>query len=228
MPPPRSWGASTPQSKPMAKPPSATAVQPGGGHAQGASPRCPDGSGGGSGHLPRRPPAGSQPGPMGPGTQMTPPPAAQTGFFVAPLYGGMRRGASPADGQPPPAADAPDPGRPLLGADAAPAAAASPTPAAAPPTPAAPAAAVALSQGNQQATDGGGAPKSAASLGGVLGVSRWSFGRGSPIRFTPVRRMTTIRGGDGATVVGPARCFAGTNRWGLLMTSVPARPRTNL
>ena len=153
MPPPRSWGASTPQAKPMAKPPSAPPVQPGGGLARGDGPRCPDQGGGGSGHLPRRPPAGSQPGPLGSGLQTTPPQAAGTGMFAAPLYSGMRRGASPGGGQPPPAAAA---ARVL----------ALPAPAAAPPTPAAPAAAAALSQGNLQAPNGGGAPSANGVTGG--------------------------------------------------------------
>ena len=149
MPPPRSpWGGSTPQAKPMAKPPSVPPVQPGGGLARGDSSRCPDQGGGGPGHLPRRPPTGSQPGPLGSGSQTTPPQAARTGMFAAPPYGGMRRGASPGVGQPPPAAAAAAAERVLP----------LPAPAAASPTPAAPAAAAALGQGNQQAPGGGGAP----------------------------------------------------------------------
>ena len=71
-------------------------------------------------------------------------------------------------------------------------------------------------------------PESTLSRGGVLGVPRVSYSRGSTIRFALVRGMTTTRGGIGADPVIQARCFAGFPRWEYPMTLVPSRPWTTL
>ena len=152
MPPPRSWGASTPQAKPKARPLSAAPVGPKGGPARGDGSRCPGTGGGGPSHLPQRPSVGAQPDPLGSGVQAAPLHAAGSGMFAAPFYSAMRRDAPPGDGQRPPSGAA---AREL----------ALPGLAAGPPAAAAPAAAVALGQGNLQVPNGGAEAIAFGSLG---------------------------------------------------------------
>ena len=114
MPPPRSWGSSTPQAKPKPKLRSAASRGPAGGPVRGEGPRCPDTGGGGPSHTPLRLPGDVQSGPQGADTQATGPPAAGPGsasggqgeastpgvFNGVPLYSAMRRSATASGGQP--------------------------------------------------------------------------------------------------------------------------------
>ena len=101
MPPPRSWGSSTPQAKPKPKARSATPCGPAGGPARGDGPRCPDTGGGGPSHAPLRPPVDAQSGPRGCDAQPAALLAADPGMFIVPLYSAMRRDVPTGDGQPP-------------------------------------------------------------------------------------------------------------------------------
>ena len=209
MPPSRSWGASTPQVKPMARSPSAAPAGPKGGPARGDDPRCPGMGGGGPSHLPQRPSVGAQPGPPGSGSQAAPLHAAGPGMFAAPLYSAMQRDALPGDGQCPPSGAA---AREL----------ALPGLAAGPPAAAAPAAAVALGHGNPQAPNGGGArPSRSGTLGSKWNVLHRFGNRGIQIPFPPMGMMMMIRGVIGAVMVSPVRCSTGPARSACPMTSVP-------